>query len=487
MRKYIPGNIDLDRLIKEHPVSEIKGFHPDYLKWILSEIAEKPSNYKGYAEIHSKRFRRFVHNYNAYLEYAERMSLIERDMQFYYDVFNNSKVRGYKFTEECSSTLTGSEINYLPLVKKEAREKEQKLKTCKGNSHLMKWFNPNLTVDYDSATSYLAVYYLEKKKEQKLMAEREKIIKSTWYEDYSEKCLTLRQCECKNPYESYRRAFISIDRIKEGDYQLSTDPTVRRFHSVLTLMPSDFRNFLRYDGKELVCLDIRNSQAYFSLNLLKEENLEEIINVAEELNKRDGKLCYNNSKSPSNLPSSSFILSESLQQIDNQEIERYKKLILSGKVYEYFEKAIKEELGIIYPSRKALKQEFFRVLYLSNRFLGQPGAAPKRVFQKLFPGIFEYFSQLKKLHPDLIPIVLMRWESHAVLQCITKRISRDHPDVPLFTIHDGIATTKENVDLVSSIICEELKALTGYSPKLKYEVWNKKNLKYYNKWNNNQT
>ena len=73
---------------------------------------------------------------------------------------------------------------------------------------------------------------------------------------------------------------MAIDRIKEHDYHLSTDSTVNRFYSTITLMPSDFRNFLRYDGKELVCLDIRNSQAFFSLNLLKEENIEEIISIA---------------------------------------------------------------------------------------------------------------------------------------------------------------------------------------------------------------
>jgi hypothetical protein len=234
-------------------------------------------------------------------------------------------------------------------------------------------------------------------------------------------------------------------------------------------MPSDFRNFLRYDGKELVCLDIRNSQAYFSLNLFKDENIEEIISVAEELNKRDGKLYCNRKNQPSNLPSSSIILVKSLQQIDSQEFESYRNLVLSGKLYHYFEQALKQELGITFPSRKALKREFFRVLYSSNRFLGQPAAAPKRVFQMVFPGLYEYFSQLKRLHPDIIPILLMRWESNAVLQCIIKRISKEHPKVPFFTIHDGITTTRENVDLVESIICEELESLTGYAPMLESE------------------
>ena len=122
-------------------------------------------------------------------------------------------------------------------------------------------------------------------------------------------------------------------------------------------MPSDFRNFLKYDGKELVCIDIRNSQAFFSLGLFKEENIEKIVEVADKLNKKDSKLYYKRRYQPPNHPSFSIILSQSLQRIDSQEIERYKNLVLTGRIYDYFEQALREELSITYPSRKALKDE----------------------------------------------------------------------------------------------------------------------------------
>ncbi len=491
MKRYLPENIEVSKLIVDHPMDHIEGFHTDKAIWILSEITEKSCNYNGYAEIHSKRFRSFVHNYNEYLNYFANIGLIERDMQYYYNIFSKSKVRGYKFSEQYSSTLTGIEINYFPIIKKAVKEQQNKLKTCLDNKHLIKWFNPSLTIDYDNAVDYLGIYHTQTKEKSESISKKVDEIKNTWYDNYSEKCLILQQYKIKDPYESYKRAFMAIDRIKEHDYHLSTDSTVNRFHSILTFMPCDFRNFLKYDGKELVCLDISNSQAYFSLNLLKKENLAVIINTAYELNKRDSILNPNQysilSTYPPNFSSSSYILSETLDNIDNQEVEAYKNLVLSGKIYDYYEQIIFEELGITYASRKALKEEFFRTIYSSNRYFGQPGAAPKRVFQKHFPGIYEYFYQLKKLHPDIISNVLMRWESHAVLQCITKRISKNNPKVPLFTIHDGIATTKDNTELVSSIMCEELKAQTGYSPALKKEEWNHKNLKYYYKWNQNQT
>jgi hypothetical protein len=490
MKRYLPEKIDIIKLIKDYPVEHIKGFHADKAIWILSEIAEKPCSYEGYVEIHSKRFRSFVHDYNDYLNYFSNISLIERNMQFYYDIFSKSKVRGYKFSEQYSSTLAGKEITYFPLIKKATKEQQKKLGTCRDNMHLVKWFNPNLTIDSDRAVDYLGIYYKEKRRESEAIAKKVDEINKTWYDDYSEKYFTLQQHKITDPYESYRKAFISIDEIKEHDYHLSTDPMVNRFHSNLTCMPSDFRNFLKYDGKELVCLDIRNSQAFFSLSLLKKENIGEILNIANELTKRDRK--FNNRKRifPTNLPnplSSSYILSESLQRIDNQEIELYRNLVLSGKIYDYYENILFQELGITYPSRKALKEEFFRTVFSSNRYFSQAGAAPKRVFQKYFPGIYEYFYQLKKIHHVIIPIVLQRWESYAVLQCITKKIAKNHLEVPLFSIHDGIATTKEYSELVSSVICEELSVLTGYSPALKKEEWNIKNLKYFDKWKHNQT
>jgi len=485
MKKYLPENIDLDKLIGNTRMNSIPGFNSDKLKFMLGEITEKPISSSGFVEIHSKRFQDYVHNYKVYLHELEANGIIEWDLSFSHELY--SKVRGYKFTDQCSSTIKGVDINYLPIVKKSAREKGRKLKSCRQNIHLIKWFNPSLTIDHEIAIDYLGTYFSEKKKEQELLAEREQIIKNTWYEDFSVKYIELQKCKPNDPYDSYKRAFIAVDRIKEHEYQLSTDPTVNRLHTNITLMPSDYRNFLRYDGKELVCLDIRNSQAFFSLNLLKEENIEEIVKVSEKLNKKDNKPYSKNSKPLANYPSSSIILEESLQRIDSQEFELYKNLVLTGEIYDYYRRILYDELGVTYPSRKALKEEFFRTIFSSNKYFGQPAAAPKRVFQKYFPGIFDYFVQLKKLHPDIIPIVLQRWESHAVLQCITKRISKDHPDIPLFIIHDGIATSQENIELVSSIIYEELKALTGYSPTLKYEVWNHKNLKYYNKWNQNQT
>jgi len=190
MKRYVPEKIDIDKLASDCRVNQIKGFHPDNMVWILSEITEKPTTSSGFVEIHSKRLQSFVHNYKDYLDPLDAIGIIECDKSFSYGLY--SKTRGYRFTDEYSSTIKGVDINYLPIVKKDAKEKAKKLKTCRDNKHLVKWFNPSLTVDHDQAVSYLSVYYAEKKKEQELLAEKAQIIRNTWYEDYSLKCLELQ-------------------------------------------------------------------------------------------------------------------------------------------------------------------------------------------------------------------------------------------------------------------------------------------------------
>ena len=44
----------------------------------------------------------------------------------------------------------------------------------------------------------------------------------------------------------------------------------------------------------------------------------------------------------------------------------------------------------------------------------------------------------------------------------------EHPDMPIFTIHDSVMTTKANADIVKGIMVEEF-ANYGVEPKLRLE------------------
>jgi len=86
MKRYVPERIDLAKLNNDYQVSSLVGFHPDKLKWILSEITEKPLASTGFAEIHTKRFQSYVHNYKDYLDKLAIDGIIERDLSSSYDL-----------------------------------------------------------------------------------------------------------------------------------------------------------------------------------------------------------------------------------------------------------------------------------------------------------------------------------------------------------------------------------------------------------------
>ena len=74
----------------------------------------------------------------------------------------------------------------------------------------------------------------------------------------------------KSPYQQLMSSKISAEFLVRGEYNLKIDDTVHRYHSNLTNMRSLIRNAVTYDGENLVAVDIKNSQPYFSILLLRE-------------------------------------------------------------------------------------------------------------------------------------------------------------------------------------------------------------------------
>jgi hypothetical protein len=60
----------------------------------------------------------------------------------------------------------------------------------------------------------------------------------------------------------------------------------------------------------------------------------------------------------------------------------------------------------------------------------------------------------------------------------TKRIAKEQPRLPIFTIHGSIATTQGNEDYVKKVLEEELYKSIGYLPKLSTELWHPSLMKF---------
>ena len=65
---------------------------------------------------------------------------------------------------------------------------------------------------------------------------------------------------------------------------------------------------------------------------------------------------------------------------------------------------------------------------------------------------------------DFFPKLLQCMESYFILECVCKRLHKEHPKAPIFTKHDSVYTTEEYRLKLLQIMQEESKLLFGISP-----------------------
>ncbi|MGN6399980.1 MAG: hypothetical protein ACTHMD_05975, partial [Flavisolibacter sp.] len=97
-----------------------------------------------------------------------------------------------------------------------------------------------------------------------------------------------------------------------------------------------------------------------------------------------------------------------------------------------------------------------------------------RAFKECFPNVFSIFQLIKRGrgNHNTLACIFQRFESNLILHNICLDINNDFPEVPLFTIHDSIATTEQHIRVVEIYFKKHLKLALGIEPKLNIEPWN---------------
>jgi len=101
-----------------------------------------------------------------------------------------------------------------------------------------------------------------------------------------------------------------------------------------------------------------------------------------------------------------------------------------------------------------------------------------------FPAVTKLFSIIKtafrggdKDQHNRLACLLQSIESEIILHRCCKRIWEEgEHKIPVFTIHDSIVTTVDNLEFVKRIMEEELTRNIGLAPSLSIETWDVSNL-----------
>lgn len=448
VKAFLPSNLNIEQiLINNPPTFE---YHIDNFKYIMSLVTELPAfnkdildNYE-YVPINAQKLQGKVRDYPQYFKYLKQNEIFESDNYYIPD----EKATGYRFTLKYSTPVKVESIEKNSLVKQLTSKTTGDMYKEKKYKYLKKWFNEDLQIDFNGAINYLT---------KNLNENSANGIDNAWLK--------------------FNSSYMNVYRMNTQDYFFKVDNNVGRLHTNLTVMKSELRNFIKYNGQKMVSVDICNSQPCLSVALLNEnfyknEDTEAKFNI------------YNITTSKSNFKYISTLISipsyimlvKSGETTATKDMYEYTTQSKKGILYEYIAEEFEKQTGKKIVERKLLKAIIFTVLFTDNRFIGQVDAEPKRIFKRLFPVVYEVFRMIKSKDSTTLPRLLQTIESNLMLNFISKRISKEYPQLPIYTIHDSIACPVGYEKYVEQVIKEETLTAIGVTPTLKLDYWTPENL-----------
>jgi len=455
---YIPSNFD--SYLESHPPSFRA--NPDVFYYILHHVGERMDYVDldeslGFINIHGKTLRKLIWNYNKYLDYLVENNVLVTDNTF----IQGAKSRGYKLSPEYLESFTevllspGNFKNKVRALRSELKE-EQKASTSRLHS-LTQWFNSRLTINSEEAKKEVDRLFPKEVHTGGIHA-RKRVTKQ----------------------EGRYKALLAIHKVSKGEFHCRLDDNIGRFHSNLTNIKKELRKFITYDGQELVNLDIRNSQPFFSLLLLRADfykkgpiNIRDIPSVMrlEKVTRKEKKYKIDKIKFDKIIEAIYYyiIVQVSPETQAGRGFSKYPNIVVGGNFYDKLMDIFAGKGHVV--TRDQAKIEVLRIFFSDNRFFGHKKAAMKRIFKQEFPEVYEVFSRLKKLNNTILSHLLQRIESRLIIETICKRISKEKPNVPIYTIHDSIACPSIHKDYVKNVMKEEILRVTGYTCQIGEEYW----------------
>ncbi|MBL7683655.1 MAG: hypothetical protein JNK00_09880 [Flavipsychrobacter sp.] len=459
--------MNLDTVLEAQDFTGIPAFSKDKLCFILNSIAELPSWYKdmvsenGYVSISGKTMQKWIgKDYKKYVDLLVNGGVIEYNGSY----IVGKKSIGYKYSETYNVGVKKVLVTDLTLIEKlkqyqwlynNLEEDEAVDNLATPYKTAVGWYRSGLIkIDHELANQYNKVAF-----EYKCQS------KNFW-----DKEVTTGRVHYKNPHTQYRASQISIDKISSGRLNPHHDSNVYRLHSVITQCKRELRHAITINGKEVVAVDISNSQPTLLTLLIDHKFWDEegsfnhthipYLNIRDMFSTRQHYTTF------------IMMCKNAEHNSDRQvEIQRFRDLVASGEFYDNFRSLLEQKLSMTGLSKQDVKTMFFTVLFTSNRFISQDEAACKRVFRDWFPYIYELCRMIKVKDHANLPVLLQRVESYILFNKIIPRMVSEKPNLPFVPIHDSIAVPVGNEAYTELVMREELARCLGFAPHLKREEW----------------
>lgn len=436
---YVPTKINIDEILEQHP-PDFK-YHKDHFVYILHLITSLHSkkrdnidDYDGFTPINGQVLQRRNHEYKKYLKYLLDRNIIICDW-FY---IPKKKSYGYKISDRYQSEIRVVKITKKTLIKSIINNRDYNREKTEELLFLKKWFNSSLKIDIVSAKKYLKTEYI---KDKKIKSQKTK----------------------STPEIKYNARLLPILNTHTQNHNFHVDNKGYRLHTNLTQTKTELRKFISYEGKKLCAVDIKNSQPFLSIALL-DKNIFINNNIQDKI------------INPNLINNNSIMLVDLINEIEKKpDVIEFKKMVGSGEFYEQFGEILIDERIVEVDDncniRAMAKDITFSTFFSPNTSITYNNAM--KVFKAKFPNVYRVFKLIKtgREKHNSLAIALQRLEAELVLDRACKIINRLKPNIPLYTLHDSIITTEENVDFIELIMSKVLKKQIGIKPNLKIEPW----------------
>lgn len=217
-----------------------------------------------------------------------------------------------------------------------------------------------------------------------------------------------------------------VDMINEKDYHMKSDKN-NRFYTNITNLPKILRGCLKYDGEELVGLDVSNTQPLLlgmisDYIYLKQKYESKSIDVDQVKYLELIRHLFFNPK----------------------DLKEYKILVEGGKLYESFID--------IDPSfnRDIIKDNLIKVINDKGFNNTREKKLMRNALKERFPTIAMLLELLKSVDHRYASWTLLSKEANMFVMHFADIFCNNpaHKNIPLFTIHDCFMTTKSNAELL---------------------------------------
>lgn len=265
-----------------------------------------------------------------------------------------------------------------------------------------------------------------------------------------------------------------LNKLKEYDINFNSSDNNHRFYNGLTNLPKVLRQFLFVNGKEIGEVDISACQVYIFASVLNPKFCSADNGMEYHINNIYPKLMtffknldmVNFSRISGN---NHYLLGEYVNGNDKKEIERFSDFDFAKKDFysSLAEDILKQETGIeeindevIKLNRNSVKKSIMNILFNKNE-IHREADRVNRGFGANYLQVDKFITLFHQLYTSRdFALLLQRCEAFIVLEKATFNIIRKHPTVPIFTIHDCIITTMDNIELVEREMVKEIEDVT---------------------------